>query len=201
METILYLIRHGETGWNRLKRIQGHSDLPLTAVGERQADCLAARFAGRPLSIVYSSDLKRAYETARRLADMAGLEVRTTPDLRERNYGEWEGLTYQEIEERYGTAVRDEAKYGIEPFEAMQRRAKTCLTSIAENHPDQMVAVVSHGGLINAFLHLVTDGVQGTGVTRIENTGITTFRYRSGQWDVLQVNDIGHLQEPPLTAG
>ncbi|UFJ41563.1 histidine phosphatase family protein [Brevibacillus humidisoli] len=201
METILYMIRHGETEWNRIRRIQGHSDLQLTATGERQADRLAKRFAGKAISAVYSSDLQRASETARRLAEAVGQSVHILPALRERNFGKWEGLTREEIEERYQDSNMNEAKYGIESFAAMQKRAMECLTTIAEVNLSGTVAVVSHGGLINSFLHFITNGTLGTGVTQIDNTGVSTVRYRSGQWEVLHVNDTEHLQEPPLFAG
>lgn len=201
METLLFLIRHGETEWNRSGRIQGHSDLKLTPTGEWQADCLAASFVGKYLCAVYSSDLQRARETARRLAEAVGQTVCTLPALRERSYGAWEGLTLEEIRERFPDYRTNEAKYGIESFAAMQQRAVDCLTPIAQRHRNEAVAIVSHGGLINAFLHFITNGALGTGVTRLDNTGVTSVSYRLGQWRVNDVNNTRHLQEPPLFVG
>ncbi|MFD2370873.1 histidine phosphatase family protein [Brevibacillus sp. GCM10020057] len=192
METIVYLIRHGETEWNQTRRIQGHSDITLNEQGLRQAEQVARRFRGEAIQAVYSSDLSRARVTAMLIATEAGSTVSTLPSLRERCYGEWEGLTYEEIRSRF--AAQDEAACGIETFEDMQQRAVNELTKLARSHPNQAVVVVSHGGLINSFLHYVTGGEQGTGVTRIDNTGVTVLRYADHRWEVLQVNNTDHLK-------
>lgn len=201
METLLFLIRHGETEWNHCGRIQGHCDLKLTPAGEQQADCLAARFVGKNLAAVYASDLQRAAETARRLARAVGLTVCTLPALRERSFGDLEGRTVEEIRARFHDFQSSEAKYGMEPFASLQKRAVDCLTAIAQRHLSESVAVVSHGGLLNAFLHSITNGTLGTGVTRLDNTGVTSVTYRAGQWKVIDVNDTRHLQQPPMSAG
>jgi len=193
LNTILYLIRHGETDWNQMKRIQGHSDIHLNQTGKQQAELLARRFARETFHVVYASDLIRARETAQQIADLRGLSVVTLPELRERCYGEWEGLTYEEIRQRF--QERDEASCGIETFEAMQQRAVAVLTELAQNHPGETVVVVSHGGLINSFLHYVTNGKQGTGITRIDNTSVSTFRYADHRWTALRVNDTDHLEK------
>lgn len=192
METIMYLVRHGETDWNLGRRIQGHSDTSLNDLGLRQAEQVAGRFRGEKIGAVYSSDLSRARETAAKIAKQAGVEVFTRAALRERCYGDWEGLTYEEIRARF--AEQDEASCGIETFEDMQHRAVTVLTELAANHPNEVIVVVSHGGFINCFLHYVTAGEQGTGITKIENTGVTTFRYTDNRWEVLQVNNTDHLK-------
>ncbi|WP_103109393.1 histidine phosphatase family protein [Brevibacillus reuszeri] len=191
METIMYLIRHGETEWNQIRRIQGHSDIDLNELGLRQAEQVARRFQGESVHAVYSSDLSRARETASRIAQNFDYTVSTLPTLRERCYGQWEGLTYEEIRARFEN--QDEAACGIETFECMQKRAVTALTELAKAHPNETIVVVSHGGLINSFLHFVTSGEQGTGITRIDNTGITKFRF-TDFWNVLQVNDTDHLE-------
>ncbi|QRG66132.1 histidine phosphatase family protein [Brevibacillus choshinensis] len=192
METILYLIRHGETEWNQIRRIQGHSDIDLNEQGLRQAEQVARRFRSETIHAVYSSDLSRARVTATKIAEEFGSSVSTRTTLRERCYGQWEGLTYEEIRARF--EAQDEAACGIETFEDMQQRAVTALTQLAKGHPNEAVVVVSHGGLINSFLHYVTAGEQGTGVTRIDNTGITMFRFADDRWEVLQVNDTDHLE-------
>jgi probable phosphoglycerate mutase len=193
LNTILYLIRHGETDWNQSRRLQGHSDIHLNEKGVRQAEKVAARFAAEPIRAVYASDLSRARETARRIAETAGCSVTTLPALRERCYGEWEGLTYEEIRERFHN--RDQASCGIETFEDMQQRAVSVLSELAERHRGQMIVAVSHGGFINSFLHYVTNGEQGPGVTRIDNTGVSVFRYGGNSWEVLRVNDTDHLEK------
>ncbi|KZE52447.1 phosphoglycerate mutase [Brevibacillus parabrevis] len=192
METIMYLVRHGETKWNQIRRIQGHSDIALNELGMRQAELVAGRFRSETIHAVYSSDLSRARETAAKIAENFSFSVGAHPTLRERCYGQWEGLTYEEIRERF--EHQDEASCGIETFEDMQRRAVAALSELAAKHPNEAIVVVSHGGLINSFLHYVTAGEQGTGITRIDNTGISVFRYVDCRWEVLQVNDTDHLE-------
>ncbi len=187
----MYLVRHGETDWNSVRRIQGHSDIELNELGLRQAEQVAGRFRGEKIQAVYSSDLCRARETASRIAQPFNFTVSTHDTLRERCYGQWEGLTYEEIRARFEN--QDEAACGIETFECMQKRAVSALTELAKAHPNETIVVVSHGGLINSFLHFVTSGEQGTGITRIDNTGITKFRY-TDFWNVLHVNETDHLE-------
>src|SRR4029079_3482461 len=100
MTTIL-LARHGETDWNVERRVQGHSDTPLNDTGRGQARALAEELAGEPIDAVYSSDLVRAHETARLVAEQRGLDVTAIRDLREKHFGTWEGLTDVEIHDRF----------------------------------------------------------------------------------------------------
>ena len=94
--TTLLLVRHGETDWNAEGKLQGHTDRPLNDYGRRQAQALADRLAGEAIDAVYASDLSRARETAEILGARLGLPVVVDPDLREKNWGSWEGLTSDE---------------------------------------------------------------------------------------------------------
>lgn len=192
MKTILYLVRHGETDWNAARRIQGHSDIELNERGIMQAKQVGEHFRSKTIHAVYSSDLTRARHTAVQIARHFSFDVATHASLRERSYGDWEGLTYEEIRSRF--ANQDEASCRIETFEAMQQRAVQTLTQLAAAHPNEAIVVVSHGGLINSFLHHVTGGLQGPGITKIDNTGICVFRYCEQRWEVLQINNTDHLQ-------
>ncbi|WP_421617633.1 histidine phosphatase family protein [Brevibacillus sp. TJ4] len=191
METIVYLVRHGETDWNVARRIQGHSDIDLNELGHQQAARLSKQFEDKAIHAVYSSDLSRARNTAAQIARLFSHEIGTLPSLRERCYGQWEGLSYEEIRERFNG--QEEESYGIETFSDMQQRAVETLTQLAKSHPNEAIVVVSHGGLINSFLHYVTAGEQGTGISKIDNTGICVFRYSDQRWNVLQVNNTDHL--------
>lgn len=150
--TRILLVRHGETEWNRTKRAQGQADIELNTEGHRQAAYAAARLADLQLAAVYASDLSRAVETARPIAEAHGLEVITDPDLREVDQGEWEGLSVDEIKsgwpELWGPARHYSARPGGESPEAVRERATRALARIAERHPDATVALISHGGTI-----------------------------------------------------
>jgi 2,3-bisphosphoglycerate-dependent phosphoglycerate mutase len=149
MPTRIILARHGETDWNRERRWQGHSDRPLNDTGRDQAHALAAELAGEPISAVYSSDLLRAHETARIVAEQLGLDVVTVPGLRERRFGSWEGLEDVEVERRFpGVHSPPDG----EARDEMTRRVLDSLDAIAASHPNRTVLVVSHGGPIRAVL-------------------------------------------------
>ena len=92
----LCLIRHGQTDWNQQRRFQGQSDVPLNGTGLDQACALAESLAGQTFTALYSSDLSRALDTARALAAREGLEVQPLPELRERHYGIFQGITAAE---------------------------------------------------------------------------------------------------------
>lgn len=151
MTTTILLVRHGETDWNRERRIQGHTDRPLNETGKAQAEALAEQLAGEPVDAVYSSDLLRAHETARIIARGKGLEVTTVPDLRERDFGTWEGLTDEEALLRFPQA--QSGHWGdAETPEQMGRRVVEALRRIAAGHPGRRVVVVAHGGPLRALL-------------------------------------------------
>lgn len=195
METILYLIRHGETDWNRERRIQGHSDVQLNTTGLEQANRLASYLSGERFNKIYSSDLKRAFDTAQRLSQTTGSPHEALQHLRERSYGELEGLTYDEVRKRMEAVGPEESVLGIETFSSIQERAFECLTGLARNHLNEKIVVVTHGGFINSFLHRISQGAIGTGITRLDNTGITKLLYNSHDWEVIEVNHTSHLQE------
>jgi broad specificity phosphatase PhoE len=151
----LLLARHGETDWNRERRWQGHGGTGLNETGRLQARALARDLAGEPLAAVYSSDLERARETAEILARELGLPLQLDPRLREVDVGEWSGLTWPEVEERFpdGAARRLEGGTGWErgeDFEAMAARVVGSLREIAAAHDGDRVVVVTHGGPIAA---------------------------------------------------
>ncbi len=173
--TEILLVRHAETDWNVQRRVQGHSDTPLNETGRDQARALADELAGEEIEAVYSSDLLRAHETARIVADRLGLDVVASRDLRERDFGTWEGLTDEEIFARYPEAHN--GSWGdAETREEMTRRVLEALERIAEAHPEGRVLVVSHGGPVRAVLQRC--GVDG--VDRIANCHVARIRVQGG---------------------
>jgi broad specificity phosphatase PhoE len=149
MPARIILARHGETDWNLERRWQGHSDRPLNETGREQAEALADELADEPIAAVYSSDLVRAHETARIVAERLGLDVVTVPELRERRFGSWEGLQDVEVERRFpGVHGPPDG----EPRDEMTRRVLESLQRIAASHEGRTVLVVSHGGPMRAVL-------------------------------------------------
>jgi broad specificity phosphatase PhoE len=154
----LVLIRHGESVGNAERRIQGQGDYPLTDRGRKQSRRLAERLAAFELAAVYSSPIARARETAEVIAARHGLSVIPLPEVREYDFGEVAGLTYQDIVERYQDVVEAYRKGpdyprlpGEEGRDAFRQRVARTLWSLAEQHPAQTVAVVTHAGPIAVF--------------------------------------------------
>jgi broad specificity phosphatase PhoE len=159
MSTTIVVVRHGETDWNRDRRVQGQSDIPLNEVGRRQARALSTELDGRAFAAVYSSDLLRARETATILAAPRSLPVVTLAALREKHFGSWEGLTDAEVLERFPHAA--EGPWGDgETSATMSCRVVQAVSEIAAAHVGDGVLVVTHGGPIRALLrhHGLDDG-------------------------------------------
>ena len=184
MAATLLLARHGETGWNVERRWQGHAESDLTANGRAQAQALAGRLRGRGIDAIYSSDLRRARDTAAIVAGELGLPVQVEEALREVDVGEWSGLTTDEIEKRYPAAAarRRGGETGWEhgePIEAMGARIEAALVAIAAAHSDQTVLVVTHGGPIREMRRAA--GVHSEGWHHVGNCEVDEVAVREGQ--------------------
>lgn len=148
--TDLYLVRHGETEWNRQRRIQGLTDIPLNETGREQARLTGMLLTRRPITRVVASPLSRARETAEIIASQLALG---DPELRdafvERNYGAAEGLDFHEIDVRYPPGIEVP---GRESREEVAARVIPALQALAAEQPGEAIVVVSHGGAIRAAL-------------------------------------------------
>jgi broad specificity phosphatase PhoE len=145
--TTLLLARHGETDWNREGRWQGWADPPLNETGRAQARELADQLRATPFDAVYSSDLKRARETAEILAAPHRVPVVVDPGLREIDVGSWSGLTREEIRERFPDGNRPDG----ESHDDHAARTREAVTRIARDHPGERILVVGHGGTIRSI--------------------------------------------------
>jgi broad specificity phosphatase PhoE len=165
--TTLLLVRHGETDWNADGRLQGQTDRPLSEFGRRQARQLADELAGEELEAIYASDLSRARETAEIIGERLGLPTVLDPDLREKDWGTWEGLTAVE---------RDRVEFVGESTEAHQERTLHALRRIAERHPGGRVLVVTHGG----SMRRVQTASLGLALPVVENCGRWLCAWENG---------------------
>lgn len=206
----LLLIRHAESLANAEGRLQGHMEFSLSERGHRQAGAIAERL-GPTIDALYTSPLLRAKETAEYIGSRSGLELQERPDLMERNWGEAEGLTREEIIARFPhfmparTETRRVEIPGFEQDDALTRRAMQALTAIIEAHPQQTVAVVTHGGVIVTYcketLHMPTIRPW---PFAIDNGSITTFDVADGEVrpgrtrvQLVSLNDTCHLDGRP----
>jgi probable phosphoglycerate mutase len=179
--TTLGLVRHGETDWNAEHRIQGGTDIPLNDVGRAQARVTAARLADEAWDGILTSPLVRAAETARIIADVLGLGRPTVlPALRERAFGEIEGLTLEERMARFG---EDGPVPGLESRTDVVDRARPALAAVAARHPGRRLLVVTHGGVIGSLMRFVTDFSRPRPHEVIHNGSVNVFRVDdAGRW-------------------
>ncbi|WP_157156568.1 histidine phosphatase family protein [Diaminobutyricimonas sp. LJ205] len=179
-------IRHGQTDWNAAGRMQGRSDIVLNDTGRQQArDAVAvltdAELAGAEWEVIVSSPLQRARETAAIIADGLGIELGKTYELLvERDYGEGEGLTMNEILERWP----DREYPGLEPLDSVVARGRAALDEIADEYAGRNVVIVCHGTLIRYTLASLLDHP----IDQITNGSVSTLDRTDAAWRVLTVN-------------
>ncbi|MBO5278228.1 MAG: histidine phosphatase family protein [Lachnospiraceae bacterium] len=173
----VYIIRHGQTDWNIVKKLQGTEDIPLNDTGRRQAAICAQALSGIPFEAIYTSPLSRAAETAQIISDyQCHAPVIVEPGLIERCFGEGSGMTYEQLHSTYPEYPQVLPK-GMEEFNALSERVFSAVRSCAEKHHDKPILLVSHGASINAFLHRISNGACGTGITWLKNTCISKAAY------------------------
>ena len=201
--TRLYLIRHGETEWNRLEKTQGCTDIDLSENGYIQAERLARRLLDEGIETVYSSDLKRAFTTARIIAEQLNIEVHTHPGLREMNFGCWEGLDFHSIKREYTEIHRlwlsspDKAIIpGAEELIEVQNRVTKAVKSIVELNRGGRIAVVSHGVTLKCLIFgLLGIDLGNLSKIRLDNCSISIVEYRNGRYVHDLMNTICHVAE------
>lgn len=204
--TELLIIRHGQTAWNKMKRLQGHSDIPLNEKGILQAVALGEALKHETLDAIFSSDMQRARKTAEEIARWHDLPVKIDQNLRERCYGAFEGLSPEEIEQRYPESHA--AWHAADPdhvFPPGERiaesprqffhRAIGALMRCAEQHPGQKIAVVAHFGIVESA-YRKANGIQFGERSRMPvlNTGINRFAIEEGELRMIAWGEAAHLE-------
>jgi broad specificity phosphatase PhoE len=201
----ILLLRHAETDWNREHRFQGWRDIPLSAKGRQQAGSAARLLAASPLAAVWSSPLRRARETAALIAAPHGLAVRESDAFREMGFGDWEGLTRDEVRVRFPEAHRawvetpPEATWpGAETLARVRARALAGLQELREAHQGQTVCLVSHGitGRI-LILEALGLGLDRLWSLQLSSTGISELEFREDWTTLHRMNSLVHLADIP----
>lgn len=213
MTSAIYLVRHGQTDWNRDRICMGQADIPLNDLGHEQARRAAERLQNLQITAIYSSDLTRTVETARPLADALRLSVATDSAFRELDYGDWQGIHQDELPQNYPKAFRVDPRLdpldfhpdGGESVKQLYQRVTPAFERIASDHPDDRVTLFAHGGVVRCLANYVlgqgAHGLDGTFFSlgfSVSNGGITHVRMdddRSGQ--LISLNDTCHLDSLP----
>ena len=196
----LILVRHGETEWNVQRRYQGQSDVPLSEIGNRQAESIAGRLAGQEIDAIYASDLKRAWQTAQVIAAQNGLDVISEPRLRELKFGILEGLTFEEAEEKYPemiTAWLDDFNNTPERAETIDKfnaRIVSLLDDLKRRHDEQVVLLVGHGGSLSEILRVVLGlSPEKRWYIQMENASLSEVLIADDYVALNRLNDTCHL--------
>lgn len=204
MGTILNLVRHGETEWNKQLKFQGCRDVELSKEGREQALFLKKRFNGQ-FDVIYTSPLKRAIETAKIISNEFGFEPIILNDIREIDFGKWEGLTIQKIAEQYPKEFKiwrtdkKEAPMcdGDLSIKNASIRAKDAIIEVVKQNQNKNIVIVAHGGIIKAgIIGLFELDMSMYHKMLLGNTAVTQINFNENLEPVLvKFNDMTHLDE------
>lgn len=208
--TQIILVRHGQTEWNRVERFRGRIDIALNATGLRQAEAAGEAIGRRYRPVaVYSSALSRAVKTAEPIAKIGGLQVQILDGILDCDFGDWQGLTSDEVKARWPVEHRlwfEEPEKGRVPggetLEQVRARAVAAVETVAKRHEGQTIALVSHKVVCKVLMCTVL-GLDNSHYWRIEqdNAAINVFVYRAGSYLVKLLNDTCHLEGVNGTSG
>ncbi len=200
----LFLVRHGQSVWNDEKRIQGQQDIPLGDEGRKQAIALGERLKGRQFQACFSSPLKRATETAELILKASGnsIPIITLPELMERNFGDWEGKSIDDLQllflndfSQWLAAHQIPAPPNGESMDELMKRVERGLDQILAVKEGN-VLVVGHSGSIKAAICIFFRLPLSSFVRmRIDNAGLTILEIEDGRIRLIQFNDTCHLHE------
>jgi probable phosphoglycerate mutase len=208
LPTRITAVRHGETAWNAITRLQGQLDVDLNDLGRWQAERAGAALADSALQVVYSSDLCRAHNTAQAIARHSGIapsDIRIHQGLRERSFGRFEGLTYAQVGElhpedalRWKQRDADWAPPGGESQTVVFARVHAALDAIAAQHPGEHIAIVTHGGVLDVFYRLATgQGISAARTWDLGNCAINRLLWTPQALTLVGWADTGHLDQGP----
>jgi len=200
--TSIYLVRHGQTAWNKEEIFRGRTDVPLDETGLKQAELVGEYFQGMEIDAIYSSPLSRALQTAQKIAQFNDLKVQPLPGIIDMSFGKWEGRPHQEIREKDSKTYRQWVEEphlvrlpGGEGLNDVRVRAMAALEEVMRKHPEKTLVLVSHRVickvLICAILNL--DNSHFWQITQ-DTTAINLIQYRKGKYILSLMNETCHLK-------
>lgn len=197
----IWLVRHGQTAWNKAHRAQGHTDIPLDEVGRQQALLVGRAMAELPIERVISSDLSRALDTGKQISGAANISISVDDRLRERSFGEWEGEDFPTIAERFpvmadeqGVSRNHVRPPGGESFADVYARLQDFTEELISRNENTVIA--THGGTCSVLLSiLLGGGLELSNSFRFSNAAITEVEtHWNGKFRLLTYNDVAHLK-------
>ena len=204
--TRIIAIRHGETDWNVATRIQGSTDIPLNETGRQQATQAAMGLKDEAIDAIYSSHLSRAHDTAKAIATHHGLIVHTEPDLQERQFGHFEGLSWQEIEQQHANDARawrsrdpHFTPTGGESLLTLRHRIMGVVNVIAAQHIGQQIVIATHGGVLDVLYRLATgQTIEAPRTWHLGNAAINRLIWTPDALTMVTWGEQGHLNSAAL---
>jgi phosphoserine phosphatase len=206
--TRIYLLRHGQTQWNKELRFRGRADIPLDENGCRQASAVADAFMDKGIKAIYTSPLRRSVETARPLAEVLHLNVVTLQGLIDVNYGEWEGLAYDEVRNRYAELYHEWEEHpdvvrfpNGESLDEVKRRSFSAFMEAVEKNSGEAILIIPHR-VINKVLLCAILGIGNDHFWSIrqDTACINVIEYYDNRFVLVSMNDTCHLREISLEA-
>lgn len=198
----LILVRHGETDWNTERRLQGHAAIPLSDRGRRQAASLARRLAGQSIDACYTSDIRRALDTATIIGETLGVKAKPDPRLREMAFGLLEGLTFDEAQTRYPemmaawTKDRNIPLPGGEAFNQFSARISAFLDKLKQTQQETTLLLITHAGPIREIIRLALGlPAEGHWYFQVDNASLSELSLADDQPVLACLNDTHHLGE------
>ena len=205
--TRIIAIRHGETAWNAAHRLQGHVDVPLNDRGRAQAQAVARALTedgDSAIAAVYASDLARAFETGRAIAEAAHAPIIPVRDLRERGFGDWEGRSYADLSVEFPDQAERWRKRdpqwsppgAAENLLQFRERINRAIQAISARHSDEQIALVAHGGVLDMLYRLATGlGIQAPRTWKLDNAAINRLLWTpDGGLTLVGWGDARHLE-------
>lgn len=199
--TRIIAVRHGETDWNAISRIQGHTDIALNATGRAQAAHVASAISAEQIDAVYASDLQRAFATGAAIAEAAGAPLQAEPGLRERCFGVLEGRSFAQIEAQWPEqAVRWRKRdphyspEGGESLSLLHGRVAEVVHRLAAQHPGGHIVLVAHGGVLDVLYRLATgQEIQAPRTWQLQNAAINRLLWTPEALTLVGWGDTAHL--------
>lgn len=199
----LIFIRHGETDWSRSQNhsFRGRIDIPLNGNGINQAKTVGSRLKNENIAQIFSSPLKRAYDTAIEIAKLQGLPVNNHQGFIDLDFGDWQGQLHSEVKREFPKlffkwhhAPHNMKFPNGESLDKVYCRIKKAITNLINNHEDEKLVIVTHGAVLRVVLcYLHGVGIEKYWQFTMENCAITRVRYLNSKFEIFAENDNQHL--------
>jgi broad specificity phosphatase PhoE len=202
MMTSIYLVRHGQTAWNKEEIFRGRTDVPLNETGLKQAELAGQYFKGMEIHAIYSSPLSRAWQTAQKIAQIQTVKVEPLEGILDMSFGDWEGHAHQEIRKMDNETYRRwvESPHlvklpGGESLDDVRGRAMAALEEVLRKHSEKTIVLVSHRVVCKVMICAIL-GLDNSHFWQIaqDTTAINLIQYKKGKYILSLMNETCHLK-------